>query len=313
MSTEIVYFVFAPPYNENVGGHIALHKLCDLINQQGKQCFLVPWFQNNEISVLNWQASLRQTLTQLSHYENICKQPEKFYPRNPNFNTPVYQGPVNEISKYRNAVVVYPEVVNGNPLNAKNVARWLLHDPGFHTGKINFSKGEVQFRYSDYFDPIISRNIDVAPNILNVVHIPWDLYTPTNENMKRQGTAYAIRKGKGKTLVHDLNDSVCIDGKSHSEISQIFKRVTAFISYDTETFYNSLAVISGANSIVIPDPPSSNARPIENGIAYGFDDLTRALQTRNKLIEKLQSQERNCSKNVSDFISFWESKINIRN
>jgi hypothetical protein len=316
MSTEIVYFVFAPPYNENIGGYIALHKLCDLINQQGKPCFLVPLFNNNEISVLNWQASLRQTLAQLNHYENMCRDPERFYPRNPNFNTPIFKGNINDISKYKNAVVIYPEIINGNPLNAKNVARWLLHDPGFHSGKIHFSKGEVQFRYSDYFDPVITRNIETAPNILNLIDIPWALYQENDKTIERKGTAYAVRKGKGKKLVHDLNDSICIDGKSHSEIAHIFKHIKTFISYDTETFYSSLAVVSGAISVVIPDSDTITSevrqtRPIENGIAYGFDDIPRAMSTKQMLIDKLKKMESDSKTNVSEFIEFWENRLKI--
>ena len=40
------YIIFAPSYNENVGGSIALHKLCDLINRGGNEAYLYPYFES---------------------------------------------------------------------------------------------------------------------------------------------------------------------------------------------------------------------------------------------------------------------------
>lgn len=313
MSSAIVFYVFAPQFNPNVGGHVVLHKLCDLINRQGTPCFLVPLFESNDISVIDWQTKLRQTLANLNQYENIRNNPDKFYPRNPNYNTPLFQGNINDIANLKNAVVIYPEITNGNPLNAKNVARWLLHTPGFHSGKINLIKGEVHFKYSDAFEPVKSPFIELAPIKLNILDIPWSIYENKDPENERFGTAFAIRKGKGRRIIHDLSDSVCIDGKSHQEISEIFKRVTTFISYDPDTMFLPLAVIAGANAVIIPNETSEMAQGSNAvshyGIANGFDDMPRAIATREQLVQNLKIKEADSYNNVVEFIKFWEKRL----
>lgn len=249
---NIKFLIFAPPYNENAGGQIALHKLCDLINRLGWSAFLVPMFSNNQISVINWAVALKQTMGQLAYYENLLKNPDTLYPRNQSYNTPLYQGSLLDISKMNGCVVVYPEITLGNPLNGKHIARWILHNSGFHTGLVSACKGEVQFCYNEIFETVGSPYVEKAPFNLYVQDVPWNLYEMTDKNKERSGTAYAVRKGKGRTLIHDLTNSICIDGKTHKEVSEIFKRVKTFISYDSETFFSALAVISGAESVVIP-------------------------------------------------------------
>ena len=40
-------------------------------------------------------------------------------------------------------IVIYPEIVFGNPLGAKNVVRWFLHNPGFFSGKIYYGQNTL--------------------------------------------------------------------------------------------------------------------------------------------------------------------------
>lgn len=50
-------------------------------------------------------------------------------------------------------IMVYPEVVHGNPMNMPFVARWLLNQPGAVGGDESFNPGEVMFAYSSDFIP----------------------------------------------------------------------------------------------------------------------------------------------------------------
>lgn len=52
-----------------------------------------------------------------------------------------------------NAVVVYPEVVAGNPLRIRNVVRWVLFYPGLNGGNFRYHKGDVIFAFMPQFFP----------------------------------------------------------------------------------------------------------------------------------------------------------------
>lgn len=77
------------------------------------------------------------------HSGNYRTCPDKII-TNPLFNTPLLKD-VEQLKDLDSWAVVYPEIVAKNPMKAKNVIRWFLHYPGFHTGKINYAKRRVIF------------------------------------------------------------------------------------------------------------------------------------------------------------------------
>jgi hypothetical protein len=202
-----------------------------------------------------------------------------------------------EIADNDEYVVIYPEVVMGNPLKAKNVVRWLLHTPGFHTNQTNYGPNELYFRFSvetPYFSHPGSTTSD---QFLTVVHFPTEIYNMDGASQDRQGTAYCIRKGAGKEIVHDVSDSICIDGKSHEEIAEIFKRVKTFYCYDTRTAYYYFASLCGCETIVIPDEGVSEEewlpQPVSRvGIRYGIDSPKNWSQsTPKEVLNFLKAEE----------------------
>jgi hypothetical protein len=216
---------------------------------------------------------------------------------NPKFNTPCLDiQSADEIANNDEYVVIYPEVVMGNPLKAKNIVRWLLHTPGFHTNQTNYGPNELYFRFSvetPYFSHPGSTTSD---QFLTVVHFPTEIYNMDGAIQEREGTAHCIRKGKGKEIVHDLSDSICIDGKSHEEIAAIFKRVKTFYCYDTRTAYYYFASLCGCETIVIPDEGVSEEEWLPHpasrvGIRYGVDSPKNYLQSTPEDVRNFLGQE----------------------
>jgi hypothetical protein len=346
--------LFAPEYNPNIGGSVVIHKLCHLINELGGQALLYPFFGDRIINLANYEEvikelnaefyffSLQQHYTlekfiplgvkQLTLYEKIaaCKNfllrknsPLWFNPQshqirtNPQFNTPTLTFDfANKIANNNDFIVVYPEVVSGNPLRAKNVVRWFLHDPGFHTNRISYGPGELYFRFGSVTKPFkVPEGSIISDTPLTVLHFPLELYNSKDWAQERSGTAYCIRKGKGKPIVHDLKDSILIDDLPHEEIAKIFKRVKQFISYDTKTAYSYFAAVCGCESVVIPDIGVSEDQWIPDihsrvGLAYGFENISKALDTLNQVEGFLISEENASYESVRIFLNEIENFFN---
>jgi hypothetical protein len=280
------FIIFSPSYNETSGGIVVLHKLCHVLNELGHDSYVKPYAYNYEVNATNWKRFL-YNLLKWSLFSSI-----KPFKVNPAFNTPVYNGSDVDDSW----IVIYPEVVFGNPMNAKNVVRWLLHQPGYHEGKVFYGKNEIYFKFNSAIENFSFPGSNTSKNELKVIHYPLEHYNLHNISDERKGSAYCLRKGKGKTIAHDLSDSVLIDGMSHAEVSKIFKKVKTFISYDTYTAYSIFAVLCGCESVVIPDMgvtveewyPKASDR---YGIAYGFENISKAVATAHLVKEHIYKED----------------------
>jgi hypothetical protein len=113
-------FVIAAPDNTKIhGGVVALHRLCDRLNASGCEAYIEPLGEATGITRPGW-------------------------------NTPLW--PYRD---FDDAVVIYPEIVTGNPFGARRIVRWLLNRPAWFTG-------EVMDEHPD--DLIITFSPQIAPD-----------------------------------------------------------------------------------------------------------------------------------------------------
>jgi len=296
------FIIAAPGYDDNAGGIVVLHQLCDRLNHLGHEAYLWPFFK----PALDWTNPVKTLYLFFRYFRKTIKYGFK---KNPKLITPTasYQD-------LEDAIIVYPEVIVGNPLRAQNVVRWLLHKPGFNNGgKIDFGAGDLFFYYDKAFDD--SRYNKYPDNQLHIISQRSDVYKITNHD-KRHGSCYLLRKGYKREIVHDTTDSRLIDGLSHEETAQVFNEVEYCISYDTYTMYNVYAAMCGCIPIVIPEKGITKEewQPNEEnryGIAYGFDDIEYAIQTRPLLLQYIEKQERESNDSVKHFVEKCKSYFNL--
>lgn len=297
------YLIMAPSYDEKSGGKVVLHKLCHLLNELGYEAYIVPWFELVEITKLNFIRKVAGF--SYRHLKGLFQD----FVVNPSLNTPVLKS--TKHLNLKDCIVVYSEIITGNPLNAPNVVRWLLHQPGYFSKKIHYGCNEIYFKFNSAIWDFQLPYSKTSDNELKVIHYPLETYyLPESSSNVRSGTAYCLRKGRHKKIVHDLNNSILIDGKTNAEIAEIFRKVEAFISYDTYTAYSIFAVLCGAKSIVVPDDgvsieqwyPNPSDR---NGIAYGMSDeeLARAEATKESVFDHVVSEELKSADNVQLFVN----------
>lgn len=298
-SRRLKYIVNAPAFNPDSGGTIFMHELAHALNTLGEEAYLWP------MEPVYKRGRLRGPLYRLLSWFRPTR-----YRTNPDLNTPLatkaeLRGP--------DAVIIYPEIVLGNPMGIKNVVRWLLYKPG-DQHPYEFTDNEMFFRVFEKADlPEITGG---APDLF--------LYkvnrTYRNENRPdRKGACYIVRKGHRKPRIAqtEASTAINIEGLTHAEINDVFNRCETFYSYDEATMYSQFAVVSGCESVVVAGEHESRedwARVNElgrYGIAYGLTPSERkhAHATRAQLIDLLKHKEEAGLETVRRFITLTKDRF----
>jgi hypothetical protein len=146
--------------------------------------------------------------------------------------------------------VVYPEIVTGNPLGAKNVVRWILLDLGIEMPQDHYKKWDITDLVYYW---------ETKQNINNYKQLscpfPNPIFKNTNRTEERTGSCYLIKKApfihKEYEFIHPL-DSICIDSMNLENISEVFNKCKYFYSYDANTAYIIFAAMCGCIPIIYP-------------------------------------------------------------
>lgn len=287
--------IVSPKWDEKNGGVVVLHKLCDLLNRMGREAYLVPYIDNHLVQPGRSASGI---------WKVVRSRLYRWYRRfitNPSLQTPVFKGKpwAMDLSDY---IVIYPELVVGNPLRAQHVVRWFLHKPGFHNqGNIVLGQGELYFFYNKAFGPFHMTGSTTSEHELRIIHYPLEHYNLQGAlpESHRQGTAYCLRKGDKKPRIHHPEDAILIDPLNHADTAAVFKRVKRFISYDSITAYSFFAALCGCESVVVPDEGVSfedwQSNPADaHGVAYGFSDaeIQRARNTAHLCVERVREMDK---------------------
>lgn len=312
------FLIYAPNYDELHGGSVVLHKLCSMLNDAGREAYLWSFCSGGAFNAETYlysdpllaDAVLKGEFHDAQHHWDLHGKNEKRYGHHktlsPFPNVRFYEGTPDEgLDAY---IVIYAETISGNPLRAKNIVRWLLHQPGWHTGEIDFGPGEIYFKYGKAIRDFYCSGSVISSSELRVINYPHGYYNQVNARAKgsREGAAHCFRKQSAQHHERDVQNSICIDGLSHAETSEIFKRVKTFKSYDLYTAYSRFAAMCGCISIVVPAAGVTEQQwqPDERdrvGIAYGPENIETAVSSLPQLPDVIQSDERRSLDNVRNF------------
>jgi len=230
-----------------------------------------------------------------------------------NFYTPTI------LSKFEtlNTIVIYPEIVFGNPKKAKYVVRWVLNTPGVINGdESTWGENDLIYKYSDLFDCKKKHK-----GYLNCVNYQLDIFQNFN-NKRPIKNAVIVRKGKKihKEFIQHPSNSIVIDPQltSNLEAAKLFNQIEYLYSYDHATYYSIAAALCGATSIVIPNPKMTpkefylKRNTAKFGVAYGQEYINHAVETKHlvkKHLIELSQQENITIKNmIQDCVNLVNSQ-----
>lgn len=264
MSYKYSYLIFAPPYQGYSAGIRYMYELARDIIRKGYSASVV-----NDIDIKN------------------CIQPPIG-----DFDNPVEVLTFSSallLIRFGKVVVIYPEVVSGNPLGATRVVRIVANKPGYLGGNKVFPSNERVFLYSHYYTAHVSNNIF---GYLYKPMIDLEMWSEQNHTI-RDLKLYYVGKGtfrEGFTGADYIE--VTRATPARRELPALFNRASHIVIFDNSTALAQEAALCGCTPIIIPDGSQTqdDLRKFElgdDGVAWGFSDIERAKNTAPFLREKI--------------------------
>ena len=219
-----------------------------------------------------------------------------------------------ELAALNDTVTIYPEVIAGNPFEAKNVVRYVLYYPGWHAGDKEYNDDEFVITYNHEY----VKNTKYDKSFILTVLDP-KLTIMKNTDKKRDIIGLLVRKSKDfdykmsvlKNYKHLINlpiisiDDIINKCNNLNELAEIYNQITLFISFDPHTYHSTMAALCGCQSVVIPseDLSSEDFYNVQKyGVAYGFENIDFAKLTHRKMIEDLKAMEQNTYTQCAQFV-----------
>lgn len=241
--TRHPYYIVTPNYDRTSGGVKAMHLLCHWLNRTGERAYILAYGESGPAVHPDWLTPLLTTSMAEAH---------------------AAQGLV--------PIIVYPEVVSGNPLNARCVVRYVLNYPGKLGGDKVYAPGELVFGYTHNYAAAVSATTPI-------LHMPVQdstIFNPGKPRL-RKGAAYYATKYKGVHggQVFGLPDGAMEitkglpDSPTPHQIAEILRSVEAFYAFE-DTSLSMEAILCGCPVVLMVNPYfKGQSGTLENG-EYGF-------------------------------------------
>lgn len=258
------YYVVAPDYRHNSAGIRVMHMLCDALIRSGYEAYI--------------SASVVSS----------------------NLMTPRLTAEIMGLHRAQGMepVAVYPEVTNGNPLDANVVARYLLNTPGFIGGDGVFDATDMIFGYTQ---SLLLPGVD-PENVMFLNPVDLSLFRAPSDPVTRVAGRvcyYQGRQGTGidKSILPD--NAVEITGTfppTRDALAEIFQSCEFFYSSATSAL-SAEAAACGCIGVVIPGESAPLNFSLEEsgnyGVAWGLapEEIQRARETLPLLRANLEQHE----------------------
>ena len=246
------YYIHAPDYRRSSSGIRVLHMLCDALIRSGYEAYITA--------------------------RALC----------PDFMTPRLTDDVidGHRSQGLEPIVVYPEIVDGNPLQGGVVVRYILNRPGFIEGEGRFAEDDILYAYSR---DLVQNNM---PGDRVMLLPPFDrrvFCLPDNPGKRIPGKVCYYQGRRGELSV-DLSllppDAVEITPEwpaSWADLADLFQQCETFYCCGSSALATE-AGLCGCLTVVIVenDAPRIGITETQSpGAAWGTspEELDRARQT----------------------------------
>ncbi len=241
------YYIVSPPFTEKSAGVNVLHRLCHALNVSGQRAYMVG---------MNTPPQGGETYCAQFVAPPLGPEAKQYY-----------------ATQRIEPIVVYPDIVSGNPLNAKRVVRWLLAHAGAYGGDKTFPATDSVWCYSTR----IARRAGYS-NVLNCPAADPSVFVPL-PNVERAGTCFYSYKHRlfGGRLTEDVRHSTEITRQMpRPEMIRLLQHSELFYSYE-DTFLIMEAVLCGCPVVLLPNETFEECHTLEDygssGVAWGNEPV----------------------------------------
>ena len=299
---KINYIFYVPPYNQESGGTKVLYYTAfEMLKQRAN----VKVWQNGRpvlsdyFKFKKWYFIIRWFLKGRYQYNKYPPYGLKY-------------------AKYKDlkfSNVIYYELVDGNPLKAKKIIRWILYFPFRLYEKVDF--GENEKIYTFLYEYVKHTKWEKKSKLFHItfpIRDEYLKYKDLNNWTKRTGTCFMLRKSKKDKKLNDLDrnfkipeGSISVDKLSHEQTALIFSKSKFFYCYDLYTGYLRDAAACGCIPIVIPPKNLSIddwfKDPKERyGVAFGEKNIEWAIKTRKLMLDYQSEKVQKSKYKIKEFI-----------
>ncbi|POZ62636.1 glycosyl transferase family 2 [Chromobacterium alticapitis] len=212
-------------------------------------------------------------------------------------------------------IVIYPEVVHGNPLSGDVVVRYILNKPGFIGGPTLYDDGDILFVYNkgDFLPPGMEAELMRTPVL--------DIEIFNNKNNAHD----AVRKGKyvyahrycqqgGNVDEKILQETERLDmakPRSLVELAELFRKAECLYSYEMSAICTE-AMLCGCPVIYMPSEYLTKIPNLDafhgDGSAWGNtpEQIEHAKRSVGKVYEHYEKQVLEFPEQLERFISITQ-------
>jgi hypothetical protein len=160
------------------------------------------------------------------------------------------------------AVAVYPEVVTGNPLRARNVARWVLNTPGYLGGDAAYDPSELVFTWS--------RRFYDTDRVLTVSVIEPELFNTDGSPTKTLDCYYVgkgdLRGAARVALTDGMTEITSSWPPTRREVADLLRRTRTLYTYDDCTSLIGEALQCGCRVVLLPEEREVTRADVERDL-----------------------------------------------
>lgn len=260
----------------NIGGVQALKKLVDMLTDRGQTVYVIgtSFLNSKSIMISEW-----------------------------------FTHDISEIYS-DDLIVIYPEVVQGNPYDCKHVVRWILYHTLGSGVEGGWAETDEYFYLLDYY------NTQRTPEkrLLHAFNFRLDEFNDLG--YEREGYCHLIKKNNVETSFVQQYNSDHIPVNDWPATIEMFNRKKYFLTYDDSTYFLNIAALCGCIPVVLYKEPKAldykeRYPTMKYGVAHGFEEIEYAKNTLPLMRSQLEELEKLSYQTVDDFINFWEKKLKV--